>query len=214
MPVFKILHYPHVLLRKKSEPVTRFTPELTTFIDSMVETMYAYQGIGLAAIQVGVARRILVVDIKAYLENPELKNWHGSMEMRISGKAAPFEWPLRLVNPEITSRKESVHFPFDGCLSLPGVTSTDTRRDKEIELTAKTPTGEDIWLRCDGILSICLQHEMDHLEGVLFIDRLLVSSDDQTIRNEIHHYEEDPAVRKAERKLKARDARECARGLS
>lgn len=207
MSVYKILHYPHVLLRKKSTPVTTFDADLKTFVEGMVETMYAHQGIGLAAVQVGVLRRILVVDVKPYLENPDLTDWHGSIEMEREGESIPLEWPLRLINPEITERVEEVHFPFDGCLSLPGVSLTDTRRDKRITLQARDVEGRAITIRCEGILSICLQHEMDHLEGVLFIDRLMVDSDDSLIRDEIHTYEEDPSTRKSEKKLKPIDAR-------
>lgn len=210
MQVFKILHYPHVLLRKKSTPVAEnflTSKDLQSFVDGMVETMYAHQGIGLAAAQVGILKRIMVVDIKPYLGNPDLKDWHGSHQFEKDGVPTQITWPLRLVNPVITPSPETVRFPFDGCLSLPGVSSTDTTRAKSIELKATDPWGAALTLKCDGILSICLQHEMDHLEGVLFIDRLLHPEADSDIQAEIASWEDDPAVRKLERKLKPVDAR-------
>jgi peptide deformylase len=207
MQTFKILHYPHVLLRKKSEPVTKWGKDIASFVDGMVETMRAHQGIGLAAPQVGILKRILVVDIESYLANSELKDWHGSIELLVEGKATPVQWPLRLVNPEIVERRDRVRFPFDGCLSLPGVPATESDRDRFIVLRAQLPDGKQVEIRAEGILSICLQHEMDHLEGVLFIDRVVESLDAVEVEADIRGYEEDPAVRKQERKLKPVDAR-------
>jgi peptide deformylase len=209
-PIYKILHYPHVLLRKKSEPVSTWGKDLAPFIEGMVATMYAHQGIGLAAPQVGILKRILVVDIKAYLENPELSAWHGSSTYLVDGKEQPFEWPLRLVNPEITERHEKVNFPFDGCLSLPGVPPSESERDRRVVLKAKTPGGQTVEIRAEGILSICLQHELDHLEGVLFIDRVTAPADEAVVEDIIHAYEEDPITRRSERKLKPIDARKCS----
>lgn len=209
MQTYKILHYPHVLLRKKSEPVTRWGKDLVPFVEGMVATMYAHQGIGLAAPQVGILRRILVVDVKPYFDNPGFAEWHGQPQCFIDGKEVPFEWPLRLVNPEIVERQDRVRFPFDGCLSLPGVPASESERDRFIVLKAKLPDGRPIEIRADGILSICLQHEMDHLEGVLFIDRVVEAADEGFVTEAIHSYEDDPATRKIERKLRPVDARKC-----
>jgi peptide deformylase len=207
MQTFKILHYPHVLLRKKSEPVTKWGKDLASFVDGMVETMRAHQGIGLAAPQVGILKRILVVDIESYLANSELKDWHGSVELLVEGKPVPVQWPLRLINPEIVERRDRVRFPFDGCLSLPGLPATESDRDRFIVLRAQLPDGKQVEIRAEGILSICLQHEMDHLEGVLFIDRVVEELDAVEVEADIRGYEEDPAVRKQERRLKPADAR-------
>jgi peptide deformylase len=209
MQTFKILHYPHVLLRKKSEPVVVWGKDLASFMDGMVATMRAHQGIGLAAPQVGILRRIMVVDIKPYLENPELAPWHGEIEHKVNGALVPIDWPLRLVNPEISERKDRVRFPVDGCLSLPGVPASESERDRSIVLKAKSPEGADVEIRTEGILSICLQHEMDHLDGVLFIDRVVDVPDEGDVAAEIRAYEEDPFTRKLERKLKPVDARKC-----
>ena len=210
MQIFNILHYPHVLLRKKSQPVTQWSEDLVRFVEGMVSTMYAHQGIGLAAPQVGILRRILVVDVKAYLDNPDLAAWHGSVTYTVEGRESVPVWPLRLVNPEIVERHERVRFPFDGCLSLPGVPVSESERDRIIVLNARLPDGRAVSIRAEGILSICLQHEMDHLEGVLFIDRVVDPSDAEGAEEAIRAYEEDPATRKLERRLKSVDARKCA----
>lgn len=207
MSVYRILHYPHVLLRKKSLPVTTFGPDLKTFAERMTNTMYAFEGIGLAAPQVGVLRRFIVVDIKSYLDNEDLKDWHGTISMSVDGKPAPLTFPLSLVNPEIVRHEGEVEFPYDGCLSFPGVSKGGTRRHKFIELHAKTIDGKPIVISCDGIMSICLQHELDHLEGVLFIDHLKEKADEDEVVEDIHDAEDDPVTRKKLKKLKLVDAR-------
>jgi peptide deformylase len=206
MSVFRVLSFPHVLLRKKSTPIERFTPDLSEFAKSMAETMYAYEGIGLAAPQVGVLKRLIVVDIKSYLENPELKDWHGSIRVTLDGKEAPLAFPLTLVNPVIAKTEGEVEFPFDGCLSLPGVSRGGTKRARKIELKAQTVDQKQLMIECDGILSICLQHELDHLEGVLFIDRLEKHPDEKEVVADIQDAQEDPSTRKRFRKFKLQEA--------
>lgn len=206
MSVYKILTFPHVLLRKKSSPVERFTPDLADFAQKMIDTMYAFEGIGLAAPQVGVLKRFIVVDVKPYLENPELKDWHGKITYSVGGAEKPLAFPLVLVNPTIAKHEGEIEFPYDGCLSFPGVSRGGTKRHNGIELHAQTVAGEDIVIACDGIMSICLQHELDHLEGVLFIDRLDEKVDPQEVVDDIHEATEDPATRKKLRKLKLVDA--------
>lgn len=207
MTVFKILKYPHVLLRKKSSPVETFTPDLESFTQSMIDTMYAFDGIGLAAPQVGVLKRVIVVDIKSYLENPQVKDWHGTAKVSVDGKEAKLSFPLALVNPEIVRSEGQIDFPFDGCLSFPGVSRGATARMKWIELAARGPKGEAINIQCDGIMSICLQHELDHLEGVLFVDRLEEKVAENEVIADIEDHESDPGVRRQLKKLHPVDAR-------
>jgi|GEM_PF-17692 len=207
MPLYKVLNYPHVLLRKKSHPVEKFTPDLKKFAEAMSDTMYAYEGIGLAAPQVGILKRFIVVDVSHYLENTDLKDWHGSIEVKLDGKVAPLKFPLWLVNPVVAKSEGEVDFPHDGCLSLPGVSKGGTKRAKWIELRAQTVDGQDLVISCDGIMSICLQHELDHLEGVLFIDHLATPAETQEVIAEIEDAQDDPAWRKKLKKLKLVDAR-------
>ena len=206
MTVYKILTYPHVLLRKKSTPVEKFTPSLLKFTSSMTDTMNAHDGIGLAAAQVGILKRILVIDIKAYLENPDVKDWHGNVKLKVEGADTPLKFPLTLVNPVIAKSEGEIDFPYDGCLSFPGVSRGATRRLKWIELYAKNELGKELIIQCDGIMSICLQHEMDHLEGVLFIDQLKEKADDEEVLAEIEDFESDPATRRQMKKLHPVDA--------
>jgi len=194
-------------LRKKSLPVESFTSDLKTFSERMTETMYAFEGIGLAAPQVGILKRFLVVDIKSYLENEDMKDWHGTVTYKVDGKPMPLAFPLALVNPVIARTEGEVDFPYDGCLSFPGVSKGGTTRHKFIELHARTVDDKPIVICCDGIMSICLQHELDHLEGVLFIDHLKDKAEEEEVIEEIHEAQDDPATRKRLKKLKLVDAR-------
>lgn len=207
MPVYKILHYPHVLLRKPSTPVEKFTPGLKAFAAGMVETMNAFEGIGLAAPQVGVLKRLIIVDVRGYLENPDLKEWHGTYSYSVDGKKTELPSPMILVNPEIVQKDTEISFPYDGCLSFPGVDRGQTTRWKNIVLEAKDPEGKKIRIESDGILSICLQHEMDHLEGVLFIDRVQGQVNEGDVVADIDDYDNDASTRRKMKKLKLVDAR-------
>jgi peptide deformylase len=207
MSVYKILHYPHVLLRKPSTPVEKFTAGLKVFTQNMVETMNAFEGIGLAAPQVGVLKRVIIVDVRPYFENTQLKDWHGTHSFSIDGQKRELPSPMILVNPEIVSKETEIDFPFDGCLSFPGVDRGQTTRWKNIVLEAKDPDGRAIRIESDGILSICLQHEMDHLEGVLFIDRVQGKVSENDVVADIEDHEGDAATRRKMKKLKLVDAR-------
>jgi peptide deformylase len=136
-----------------------------------------------------------------------LKDWHGSYTFTLDGQKKDIPSPMILVNPEIVSKDTEIAFPFDGCLSFPGVDRGQTARWKHIVLEAKDPDGKPIRIECDGILSICLQHEMDHLEGVLFIDRVQGKVNENDVVADIEGHEDDAATRRKMKKLKLVDAR-------
>lgn len=206
MTIYRVLKYPHVLLRKKSTEVVNFSSDLAEFIENMVKTMYAFEGIGLAAPQVGVLKNIIVVDVSPFLNNESLKEWEGQTICKIDGTVTPLEFPLKLINPRIVDHGPACSFPFDGCLSLPGLPRGTTERFSHIILEAKTSEGKTVNIETSGILSICLQHEMDHLNGVLFIDRLGKTIEGKRIIAEIEDYENDASERKRIKKLKPQDA--------
>ena len=155
MAIRPIIEAPDPLLRRVSTPVEEITPELRTLIDDMFETMYAAPGIGLAAIQVGVAKRILVID----LQEPEEEG------------GEPIRDPRVFINPEILEHSEREVPYTEGCLSVPDqyaeVERPDRIRARWLDLDGKVREEE-----IEGLLATCLQHEMDHLDGVLFIDHL------------------------------------------
>ncbi len=155
MAIREIVEVPDPRLRQISSPVEEVTDETRELVSDMFETMYAAPGIGLAAIQVGVAKRILVID----LQEPEEED------------GEPVKDPHVFINPEIL-RHSDQEVPYtEGCLSVPDqfaeVDRPDRIRARWLDLDGKQQE-EDI----DGLLAVCLQHEMDHLNGVLFIDHL------------------------------------------
>ena len=155
MAILPIIETPDPLLRQVSAPVDAVTDELRTLIDDMLETMYAAPGIGLAAIQVGVPKRVLVID----LQEPEEED------------GEPVRNPLVFINPEIVEESETLQVYNEGCLSVPEMYAEVERPDR-IRARWLDRDGKAHEEELDGLLAICLQHEMDHLEGILFIDHL------------------------------------------
>lgn len=147
MAILTILEFPDERLRKKAKPVESVNAQTRKLIDDMLETMYAAPGIGLAATQVNVQKRILVLDIS------EEKNA-----------------PLALINPELLY-KEGQEESDEGCLSVPGVFEKVKRAEK-IRIKALDRDGDPFEMEAEGLLAVCIQHEIDHLEGKLFVDYL------------------------------------------
>ncbi|MDG1858781.1 MAG: peptide deformylase, partial [Emcibacteraceae bacterium] len=148
MAILPIVTVPDPILKKVSEPVKKVDDKLRAFMDDMLETMYAAPGIGLAAVQVGQLKRILVIDIAGEEENPN---------------------PQYFINPEIIWTSEELNTYNEGCLSVPEQYA-DIDRPAECKVTFLDYDGENHEVLMDGMLATCIQHEMDHLEGILFID--------------------------------------------
>jgi peptide deformylase len=149
MALLPILHYPDPRLREPGKPVAAVTPEIAKLVEDMAETMYDAPGVGLAATQVGVALRIFVIDIADEGEPSELKVF---------------------INPEILE-KDGVQTWTEGCLSFPGV-SEDIKRAETVKVRALDAKGQPFELEADGLLAVAIQHENDHLDGVLMVDKL------------------------------------------
>ncbi len=162
--VLEILTYPDPRLRHKAKPAKAVDAELQRFAQDMTETMYDSNGIGLAATQVGRDIRLLVVDTRPHDDNGEI-DLEGMTELERAVKQ-----PLVVINPEIIKTEGKTTYE-EGCLSVPTFYET-VERFTYIELNYLDVDGKEQTLKVDGLLSICLQHEMDHLEGKLFIDRL------------------------------------------
>ena len=146
----KILIEPDPILRKKSIPLEQVDDSVKKLMDDMLATMYQAPGIGLAAIQVGILKRIVVIDISKEKEKKD---------------------PLFLVNPQIINRSKETSIYEEGCLSIPE-TFIEIERPKICEVEYIDINGEKKNLKCDGLLSTCLQHEINHLDGKLIIDHL------------------------------------------
>lgn len=168
MTVLRIYVAPHPVLKKKAEAVKKVTPELRKLMDDMLETMYATEGIGLAAPQVGQSVRILVLDV-------EQKRDEDIPPQERRGK------PLFFINPEITWSSEDMRVYNEGCLSVPGQYAEVVRPDK-IRIKFTNYDGKEQEMEADGLLATCLQHEMDHLNGILFVDHLSTLKKDMLLR--------------------------------
>ena len=161
MTLKKILTEPNKILREKSLKVDRVDEDLQKLIDDMLETMYAAPGIGLAAIQVGVPKRVIVLDI-GWRDKPEIINDEKQKERKN---------PMCFVNPEIITKSANNSIYEEGCLSVPGQFAEIERPDK-CHIKYLDYYGQPKELVAEGMLATCIQHEMDHLEGILFIDYL------------------------------------------
>tara|TARA_B100001989_G_scaffold235803_1_gene197298 strand:+ start:313 stop:837 length:525 start_codon:yes stop_codon:yes gene_type:complete len=151
---------PDPILRRKSSPVEEVNNDLRKLLNDMLETMYEAPGIGLAAVQVGILKRLIVIDISKNKEKKE---------------------PLFLINPKLTFKSKNTSVYEEGCLSLPGHFA-EIERPAECHLTFIDYSGKEKNLKAQGLLATCIQHEIDHLDGVLFIDYLSKLKKDMIIK--------------------------------
>lgn len=165
MALLEVLKYPDPRLRHKAKRVDKMTPELSELAQNMLETMYDEKGIGLAAIQVGVDVRLLVIDIRPRGETDryDLEEGMTDLEKKVT-------MPIIIFNPEITKKEGKTTYE-EGCLSVPGFYESVVR-SKYIEVKGMDIYGKEVNYQLDGLLAICMQHEIDHLDGKVFIDRL------------------------------------------
>ena len=190
MAILDIITYPDPLLKKVSkpleelktgqEPVIEISPEYKKLISDMLETMYKALGIGLSAIQVGVEIRLIVIDIRS--TNSDDHSRHSVDDQHMTELEKQVSYPLVMFNPQIVKRKDKTSYQ-EGCLSVPGIFET-VERSAYVEAQGFNEEGKFFEVKTDGILSICIQHEIDHLDGKLFIDRLSFLKAD-VIRNQI-----------------------------
>ncbi len=159
-----VLNYGHPMLRQKGARIEKITPPIKKLIADMLETMYSAAGVGLAAQQVGHALQLTVIDVRGIKDRPST--------LELKGKPADVAafMPLVLMNPEITPVGQPVTGP-EGCLSFPEIFA-DIARPESVDVVGLNGKGERIEFRCGGLLARAVQHEADHLHGILFIDRM------------------------------------------
>ncbi len=170
--ILEVIKYGNPILRQKGARIEVVTPEIKQIVADMFETMYATKGIGLAAQQVGKALQLTVLDLRGVEDRPST--------LELDGKSADVDkfMPLVLINPEIKPLNDSVAGP-EGCLSFPELYG-DVLRPESVAVTAMNEKGKPVEFRCGGLLARAVQHETDHLNGILFIDRM-----DRKSKNEI-----------------------------
>jgi peptide deformylase len=162
--ILDVVKYGHPVLRKKGEPIGSITPKIEKLIADMLETMHAAKGIGLAAQQIGQALQLTVIDVRGVEDRPS--------SLQIEGQ--PVEvgsfMPLALINPVVKPVGKSVP-GMEGCLSFPEIFA-EIARPETVDVEAMNEKGERIEFHCGGLLARVVQHETDHLHGILFIDRM------------------------------------------
>ena len=168
MTLRKIIIEPDAILRKKSATLEIVDNELRELMDDMLETMYAAPGIGLAGVQIGILKRLVVIDVSKEKEKKS---------------------PLFLINPKIISKSNSTSVYEEGCLSLPGYFA-EIERPAECELEYIDYHGKKKEMRARGLLATCIQHEIDHLNGILFIDYLSKLKRDMIIKKLVKNKKE------------------------
>tara|TARA_B100001121_G_C18641317_1_gene599387 strand:- start:830 stop:1354 length:525 start_codon:yes stop_codon:yes gene_type:complete len=156
----KIIIEPDPILRQKSGNLEKVDNDLRKLMDDMLETMYSAPGIGLAAVQIGILKRLIVIDIT---KDDKKKN------------------PIFLVNPKIISKSKNTSIYEEGCLSLPGHFA-EIERPSECQINYLDYNGKEKKLKASGLLATCIQHEIDHLDGILFIDYLSKLKKDMIIK--------------------------------
>ena len=162
--ILDVVKYGHPVLRERGQRIKSVTPEITQLIADMFETMYDSKGVGLAAQQIGQALQLTVIDVRGMTDRPST--------LELEGKPADVDafMPLVLINPKVTPLSPPVPGP-EGCLSFPEIYA-EISRPESVEVKALNARGEAFSFRCGGLLARAVQHEVDHLNGVLFIDRM------------------------------------------
>jgi peptide deformylase len=162
--ILKVVKYGTPVLRKKGARIEAITPEIKTLVADMLETMYAHKGVGLAAQQVGHALQLTVIDVRGVTDRPS------SLEIKGQPAEVQTHMPMVLINPEVEPVGEPLAGP-EGCLSFPEIYAEITR-PAEVSVKALNEKGKTVEFRCGGLLARAVQHEFDHLQGILFIDRM------------------------------------------
>lgn len=173
MTILPLVVAPDPRLAICSEPVEAVTNEIRTLMDDMMETMHDHEGIGLAAVQVGVHKRILVMDLS------ESAKRYQDTDSKSCG--VDISKPIYMVNPEIIEESDEENIYEEGCLSFPEQRAMVTR-PKIVKVKFLDYHGKEQIMRCDGLLATCVQHEMDHLNGVVFIDHVSKLKRDMIMR--------------------------------
>ena len=188
--ILKVVKYGTPVLRKKGARIEAVTPEIKTLIKDMLETMYAHKGVGLAAQQIGRAIQLTVVDVRGVTDRPS--------SLELDGKPADVQafMPLVLINPEVTPAADPVAGP-EGCLSFPELYA-EIQRPAEVTVKAMNEKGRTIEFRCGGLLARAVQHETDHLHGILFIDRMDKQTKEE-LRSELKKLQDETRTELAEK---------------
>jgi peptide deformylase len=165
MPL-EVVSYGHPALRTKGSRIEKIDPHIMTLVEEMLETMYAYDGCGLAAQQVGRSLQLAVIDVMVAMKDRPSKAWKNGSVIDIESIT-----PLVLINPEVCPVGTKISYDTEGCLSIPGL-SAKVHRPARVKIRYQSLQGEHLEIEAEGLLARAAMHEVDHLDGILFIDHL------------------------------------------
>lgn len=186
--MLELHYYGHPVLRSKGRRIEKITPEIERLAEQMIEAMYEYDGCGLAAQQIGSSLQLAVVDVMVANKKRHSKVWK-------NGRPFPLEelMPLVLINPEVTPLDDKTSTDDEACLSIPEVYAK-VKRPARIKLCYQSLEGEDVEIEAEGLLARAAMHEVDHLNGILFIDHL-PSHELQKLQPILHQLMRENAIR-------------------
>ncbi len=208
--IYKILHYPHALLKKKSTPVTQFTDQLRVYVKNLTATAYEFEGGGIASPQVGVCKRIFIADFTQAFDGKRGfdRKENDFILLDKDGKEMNYKFPLVFINPEFVEKSDPIITNWEGCLSFPDVESFDINRFHTVSVRAQNEFGEVFTVKTNHLYAaVNFLHEIDHLDGITMIDHWKKSDySEKSIISEIKNFEDDPVERKRIKKLKLIEA--------
>lgn len=210
MVLYKVLHYPHALLKKKCTPVEKFTDALREFVKDLVETAKVFDGGGIAAPQVGVNKRIFICDFSMSFEH-EKEEGQADPHFFVfdkNEKPLPVSFPMAFINPVLINHSQPIVTDWEGCLSFPDVDSCRIDRFQEVEVRAQNEFGEFFTVKTSHwYAAVNFQHEIDHLDGITMPDRWDKRDySEKEVLTQIKRFLEQPEERKRIKKLKLIDA--------
>ncbi|MBL6679560.1 MAG: peptide deformylase [Candidatus Puniceispirillales bacterium] len=169
MSLYEIIKVPNPFLKVKAKPVIEIDNKILTLLDDMLDTMYNANGIGLAATQIAIDKRLIVMDCgKNNIDEEEISEEEYNKKIK-NDKLEPF--PIKMINPEIIFLSEDLKEREEGCLSIPGY-NANVKRPSSLKVRYTDENKKNITLEASGLLATCIQHEIDHLNGILFIDHI------------------------------------------
>ena len=185
MSLREIIKVPNPFLKVTAKPVTVIDENILTILDDMMETMYHANGIGLAATQIAIDKRLIVMDCgKKKFETQNLLEEEYNEKIK-DEQIEPF--PIKMINPEIISLGENLEEREEGCLSIPGY-NANVKRPSSIKVTFTDENKKNKTLEANGLLAACIQHEIDHLNGILFIDHISKLKREMILKKAIKEY--------------------------
>ena len=188
MSIKEIIRIPNPFLKVVAKPVIDIDENILSLLDDMIETMYDANGIGLAATQIAIDKRLIVMDFgEVDFENENLTEEEYNKKLKENGIKPS---PIKMINPKLVSLDDKIKEREEGCLSIPGY-NANVKRPASLKVEYTDENKKNVTLNADGLLATCIQHEIDHLNGILFIDHISRLKREMILKKAIKEYSTD-----------------------